>query len=95
MPGGRGATISCRRTRLSISATLVVATKDGNEYESNVLKYEYKTDVSNSETHSDIYLIRKTTFTNLFIDNLQLQNHVKAKVLIHKREYHIHPYLFK
>jgi hypothetical protein len=25
--------------------------------ESNILEYEYKTDVSNSETHSDIYSI--------------------------------------
>jgi hypothetical protein len=30
----------------------------------NVLEYEYKTDASNSDTHSDIYSIWKTTFTN-------------------------------
>jgi hypothetical protein len=30
----------------------------------NVLEYEYKTDVSNSKTHSDIYSLWKTTFTN-------------------------------
>jgi hypothetical protein len=43
--------------------------------DSSVLEYEYKTD-SNSYTHSYIYLIWKTTFSNFFIDNLQLQNHV-------------------
>jgi hypothetical protein len=32
--------------------------------DSNVLEYEYKKDVLNSETHSDIYSIWKVTFTN-------------------------------
>jgi hypothetical protein len=32
--------------------------------DSNVFEYECKKDVSDSETHSDIYSIWKTTFTN-------------------------------
>jgi hypothetical protein len=50
------------------------------EYDSDVLEYEYKTDFSNSDTHSDIHSIRETTF---IIGNLQLRNHVKTKILVH------------
>jgi hypothetical protein len=46
---------------------------------SNVFEYKYKTDISNLETHLDIYSIWKTTFTNFIFDILQLQNHVKTE----------------
>jgi hypothetical protein len=66
--------------------------------DSNVLEYKYEMDVSNFETHSDIYSILKTTFGNFFIDYLQLQNPVKTKVLVHNRDrslrIYIHTYLF-
>jgi hypothetical protein len=40
---------------------------------SNVLEYEYKTDVSNSETHSDIYSSFERQHLPIFlIENLQL-----------------------
>jgi hypothetical protein len=48
---------------------------------------EYKTDVLNSETHSDIYLIWKTTFTNFLSCNLQLKIHVNTKILVHNRDH--------
>jgi hypothetical protein len=32
--------------------------------DSNVLKYEYKTDISNLDTYSNIFSIWKTTLTN-------------------------------
>jgi hypothetical protein len=46
----------------------------------DVLEYKCKRDFSNSDTHSDIHPIWKTTF---IIGNLQLRNHVKTKILVH------------
>jgi hypothetical protein len=54
--------------------------------DSNVFEYEYKTDVSNSDTHSDIYSIWRQHLPIFFIGNLQLQNHVKTKILVHNRD---------
>jgi hypothetical protein len=48
---------------------------------SNVLEYEYKTDVSNSETHSDITCFGRQQLPIFFIRTLQLQSHVKTKLL--------------
>jgi hypothetical protein len=48
----------------------------------DVLEYKCKRDFSNSDTHSDIHPIWKTTF---IIGNLQLRNHVKTKILVHHR----------
>jgi hypothetical protein len=45
--------------------------------DSNVLEYEYKTDVSNSDTGQHLPIF--------FIGNLQLQNNVNTKVLVHNR----------
>jgi hypothetical protein len=54
--------------------------------DSNDLEYEYKTQVSNSETHSDICSIGRQHLPIFFNDNSQLQNHVKAILLVHNRD---------
>jgi hypothetical protein len=54
--------------------------------DSNVLECEYKMDVSNSETHLDSTQFGREHLPFLFIGNLQIQNHVKTKVLVHNRD---------
>jgi hypothetical protein len=53
--------------------------------DSNVLEYKYKTDVSNSDLHRIFTRFERQHLPIFSFENVQLQNHVKTKVLVYNK----------